>query len=247
MSTMTVVNIYMKEEEKRKLQDFVDTHNVKSVSDFIRKLIDEKLKLESDSRVPEDVEIPEWVPKDKYVVFVNNAIVAVGDTPSEATSLAAKKGAQPPILIKFNGAERKPPEFAFMSLVTFHSWNYSILQGEPYPLLQITIDRGDGEELLFATIDTAASLCVLKEGQIPMENFRETRVEQIYSTGGVLNSAIYEGTIKILGTAFDIEFMLAPIDDQMPFQFLIGRNVLKDLDAFFFGKKQMFWLRQAEP
>jgi len=84
---------------------------------------------------------------------------------------------------------------------------------------------------LRALIDTAASLCLLKKDLIPEE---------------IIEMDIYSGTIVILDAVFDIEFVISPLSDYLPFQFLIGQKLMKKLDAYFFGKKQIVCLKKAE-
>jgi len=99
---------------------------------------------------------------------------------------------------------------------------------------------------LRALIDTAASLCLLKKDLIPEEEFNYNRKEEIATAGGIIEMDIYSGTIVILDAVFDIEFVISPLSDYLPFQFLIGQKLMKKLDAYFFGKKQIVCLKKAE-
>ena len=73
-----------------------------------------------------------------------------------------------------------------------------------------------------------------------------SRTEQISTITGIVNTPIYKGEIKILDKLFQIEFIFASIADILPFEFLIGRNLLDQLDAYFMGKKQIVLLKLAE-
>jgi len=52
--------------------------------------------------------------------------------------------------------------------------------------------------------------------------------------------------VTLLDIDFDIEFLIAPLFNGLPFKFLIGRNLLDQLDAYFMGKKQILLLKVAE-
>ena len=246
---MALVNIHMKEKEKKQLQAYINSKEIKSISEFVRQLISEKIKIEEFAKENEkftDVEIPEYIPQNKYVAFVNGAIAAVGDSPSEVMHEAMLKFPNFPVLIKYKGeSEVKPLEYCFMSLEDFHGWHYSQFQNQSYFVLPITLKHEEGETPLTASIDTASTLCLLKSNLIPPEDFALMREAEIYTTGGIIHAQIYTGTVSILDTAFDIEFLMAPISNQLPFEFLIGRNLFDQLDAYFLGKKQLFLLRKA--
>ncbi len=218
------------------------------MSDFLRNLINETLNMEdvTSQIASEEVEIPDFVPKDKYVLFANNALVAVGESPSDVTLQAAKKGIQPPYVIKFNGKPKLPPEYVFASFSKAQGWKYTPYQGKTYPLLLLTCIANGHKEPLIASIDTAATVCVLKETNAAQFKLVSSRSEEIWTSGGVVTASFYAAEVKLLGESFPIEFIIAPIPDDLPFQFLIGRNLLDLLDAFFFGKKKAFWLRLAE-
>ncbi len=61
-----------------------------------------------------------------------------------------------------------------------------------------------------------------------------------------MDSPIYSGIIKLADIEFEIEFLMAPLSNYLPFNMLIGRNLLDQLDAYFFGKKQILCLKIAE-
>jgi len=246
---MTILNINIKEKDKKKLQSLVESNKNKSMSDVVRKLLSEKIKIEEFSREIEsssNVEIPEYIPKNKYVGFVKGAIIAVADTVAEVAQVSAEKFPNGPLVIKFNGQKKKPMEYCFMSLSDLQCWKYVNVEDITYPIIPISLQIDPNEINLFALVDTAASLCVLKEGLINSSELRINREEQVSTAAGVIDTKIYLAKIKIMENEFKIEFMIAPIDDSLPFNILIGRNLLDALDAYFFGKKQMVCLKVVE-
>ena len=113
-------------------------------------------------------------------------------------------------------------------------------------LIPIIIKSNSKEKPVFASIDTAASLCVLRDEVFASKDLIVSREEQISTAAGIINTKIYVGKIKIVDIEFDIEFIVAPLANGLPFRMLIGRNLLDQLDAYFLGKKQILCLKIAE-
>ena len=246
---MPLINIHINDIDKKRLKDYVERHTDKSMSEFVRKIITEKIKIEeSISRIetPEAVEIPDYIPKEKYVIFVNGAVVAVGDNPSDLAEIAIQKFPNFPFIIKYNGPKKKPIEYFYMSLTEFHGWRYSVFEDHTYPIIPIELEINEKKKELNASFDTAASLCVLKTSVFSSDECVTSRKEQISTVAGIVEATIYKGKVNVLNTIFEIEFIIAPIADVLPFKFLIGRNLMDQLDAYFLGKKQVLLLKIAE-
>lgn len=63
---MTLLNIYMKDKEKKKLQKYVENKTDKSMSEFVREVIAERIKIEELLSTMKKVDIPEildFIPK----------------------------------------------------------------------------------------------------------------------------------------------------------------------------------------
>jgi hypothetical protein len=249
---MTLINVHVKEEEKKKLQKYVETTGGESMSEVIRTMIHDKIKIDNlvASLPPtEDVEIPAYVPRNKYVIFVNGAIVGVGDNPSELAEMAMQKFPNLPFVMKYNGEQPPSMEYVFMSVTEPSAWKYCRFGTHSYPMLPIELEVKNSRTVtkkFFASVDTAASLCVVKAGTIPEDACSVIRREQIATAGGIVEIMMYKGTTTILAARFDIEFIFSPIPNSLPFTFLIGRNLLDQLDAYFLGKKQVMLLKIAE-
>ncbi|MBN2151257.1 MAG: hypothetical protein JW839_07430 [Candidatus Lokiarchaeota archaeon] len=251
---MTLINVHVKDGEKKELQKYVEETGGESMSEVIRTIIHDKIAVDTlvaSLSEAKDVEIPAYVPKDKYVIFVNEAIVGVGDNPSELAELAMRKFPNLPFVMKFNGDQPPNQEYVFLSLARTKAWRYSRFGDRSYPMLPVKIDvdrdRKASSKACFASIDTAASLCVVKNGLIPADACTPTRKEQISTAGGIVGLEVFKGTVSILDARFEVEFIFSPIPDSLPFTFLIGRNLLDQLDAYFLGMKQVLLLKVAEP
>jgi predicted aspartyl protease len=246
---MAIVNIHMQEEDKKKLQHTVKTLNEKSISEFMRKLVAEKVQIEECAQQKEysqQVIIPDYIPKNKYVAIVNGAIAGIGDSVTEVSLLAVEKFPNLPLVIKYNGPKPKQQHYAYMSLSDPHCWKYINIEDWTYPVVPLLFKMKTGQKSLFASIDTAATVSILGDNFIPLNQLKKTRTEHIATAGGVIEKEIFLGSVSILDTSFEIEFIIAPLSNQLPFQFLIGRNLLDQLDAYFLGKKQLLLLKLAE-
>ncbi|MHA1729409.1 MAG: ribbon-helix-helix protein, CopG family [Promethearchaeota archaeon] len=248
---MTVINIHIKDKDKKKLQKHIKNTDNKSMSEFIRKVVSEKIELEnliSKTKNEQNisVKIPDYIPKNKYVIFVKGAVVGVGDNPSDLSQIAIEKFPNLPFEIKFNGTKKKPIEYCFMSLSKFNAWHYGKFEERTYPIIPVKFLLKKKELKLSAIIDTAASLCILKKGEIPLNKLKQISKEKMSTAAGIIDVIIYSGKVMLLDTVFNIDFIIAPIADILPFKFLMGRNLLDRLDAYFFGRKQVVLLKLAE-
>jgi hypothetical protein len=184
-------------------------------------------------------------------VFVNGAVVGVGDSPSDLATIALTKFPDYPFVMKFKGKLKPPMEYVYMSLTDGHVWKYVNFFDHTYPMLKLTASvdaniKNETEPLnLGASIDTAATVCVLRDDLIPPDKLKLKRKELVSTAAGIIQSPIYTLFVQILDHTFEIECITAPIPDQFPFKFLIGRNLLDQLDAYLLGKKQVLMLKMA--
>ena len=246
---MTILNIHIKKDDKEKFQELVDIKKLKSMSEVIRRLVSEKIQIEEASRESKkgvEIVIPDYIPKNKYVAFVKGAIIAVGDTVSEVAQVAAEKFPDGPLVIKFNGPKKKPLEYCFLSLNDLNCWNYANVENVTYPIIPITLKIPTIEKHLLALIDTAASVSILKEGLIDISKVKTNREEQLSTAAGIISKKFYKGKVKLLEVDFEIDFIITPIDDSLPFNMLVGRSLLNKLDTYFFGKRKIVCLKIAE-
>jgi len=83
-----LLNVNLKDSDKKKIKELVNkSKEDKSMSEFVRKIISEKVKINDIiNKLPKDVPItiPDYIPKNKYVAFVKGAVV--GDDPSDVAA-----------------------------------------------------------------------------------------------------------------------------------------------------------------
>ncbi len=144
----------------------------------MRNLIKEKIKIEEFAQKTQSsdiIRISDYIPKNKFVGFVNGAVIAVGDTPSEVAQVAVERFPDFPLIIRYNGPKQKSIEYCFLNFTELRSWKYIQLEDRTYPIVPIVFRYNSNEKNLFASIDTASSLCVLKNNEIPSEFLKKSR------------------------------------------------------------------------
>ena len=89
---MTIINFKVDEEKKKKIEQIVEIKGYKSVSEFIREAIEDKMNLQSvvDDFVSDNppldeskIKIPDFIPDGKYLGIARNEIVVIGDSIEE--------------------------------------------------------------------------------------------------------------------------------------------------------------------
>ena len=111
---MTILNVEIDKKKKEKIKEIVKSSTYKTISEFVRSSIEERLKIEEIAKKKfENVVIPEWIPDGKYIAFVNGAIASIGDTVSEVSRESAEKFPDSSVVIKRKGEPVKIPEYIF--------------------------------------------------------------------------------------------------------------------------------------
>ncbi len=91
---MTIINFKVDGEKKKKIEEIVNLKGYKSVSEFIREAIDEKMNLqeviddfikENPPMDEEKIIISDFIPDGKYLGIARNEIVVIGDNLKDVT------------------------------------------------------------------------------------------------------------------------------------------------------------------
>ena len=111
---MTILNISIDEKKKKRIKELVKIGEYKTISEFVRSSINEKLTIKEKSEFNFDInDIPNWIPDNKYIGFVNGAITSVADTPAQVSREIASKFPDLPCKIVKKGKKNKVPEYIF--------------------------------------------------------------------------------------------------------------------------------------
>ncbi len=241
---MTILNVEKNKKKKEKIKEIVKENNQKTISEFVRSSIDEKLKIEElTGKKFEISKIPEWIPDGKYIAFVNGAIVSIGDTVSEVSRESAEKFRDLPCIIKRKGKPIEVPEYIFNTFAELKCWNYSILENKSFPLILLEIGVNNNYKTIRALPDSAASLSVLKSSLARQLNLKSLRTERVFTTAGPIELKVSKADIKINDLILTSEILEGEISDEMPFDLLLGRNIIDLFDIYLLGKKQIICLK----
>ncbi|MHA1150737.1 MAG: hypothetical protein ACTSR8_21150 [Promethearchaeota archaeon] len=97
---MTIINFKVDEDKKKKIEEITQIKGYKSVREFIREAIDEKMGLQKliddfvEKNPPFDrdkLEIPDFIPDGKYLGISRNQIVIIGDSLGEVMEKLYRK------------------------------------------------------------------------------------------------------------------------------------------------------------
>lgn len=238
---MTILNINIDKEKKEEISKIIEEHDYKSMSQFVRLSIEEKLLIEKMARnKPINPEIPEWVPDGKYVAFVNNAILAVGDSPQQVSRESAEKFPNANgLIIKRKGKQTKNIEYIFSSISKIKCNHYSVSKNRSFPIITGELRKNDKFIIIQALPDTAASLSLIKKELCEELDLQIIRQEEIHTAIGINKLDVVSAMFKLNDFEIEAEFLRSEIMEEFPFQILIGRNILDYLSIYLFGKDKI--------
>ena len=91
--------------------------------------------------------------------------------------------------------------------------------------------------------DSAASLSILKNTYVKQLNLTTIRTEEIITMAGPIQLNVIKVNIQIDDMILTSEILKGQIPDELPFDLLLGRNVLDLLDVYLLGKRQVICLK----
>lgn len=94
-----------------------------------------------------------------------------------------------------------------------------------------------------AISDTAASITLIKKEIIDAFDLDHIDVQSIQTASGIFDVPIYELDIEILNKTLTTRVISSPISETLPFQGLIGRNILDYFDIYLLGIRQIFCIK----
>lgn len=145
MVKLTILNLKINEKEKDRIRRVLKTSEYKTISDFVRNAIEEKLKIAEIKKENLEIEPPEWIPNGKYFAIVKGAIIAVSDTPSSLAKEVIAKFPYEYVIIKRKNKEIPNIEYVFSSISTegLKCWPYFDFKDKSYPIFPITLIKND--------------------------------------------------------------------------------------------------------
>jgi len=241
---MTLLNIKIDKKKKEHLKEIIKDTEYKSISDFVRNVIDEKIKILESKKQNEEIPAPDWIPDGKYYAIVKSLIVAVGDSPSAIAQEVAFKFPFEKVIINRKNKEIPELEYAYSSHITdLKCWPYFTVHNSSYPTFPITLLGNNYRKELMVIPDTAASITLIKKEIIENLDLRPIDVQELQTALGVSKVPIYELNFEFFSQTILSKVISAPIPDLFPFQGMIGRNILDLFNLYLFGKEQVICIK----
>lgn len=146
---MTIINFKVDEKKKKKIEEITKMKGYKSISEFIREAIDDKMNLQKliddfkEKNPPidlEKIEIPDFIPDGKFLGISRNTIVAIGDTLQEVMKILYEKFPEAAAGIIRKGKEMEQFEtlFSLFSAENTKCFQQAEIDRRFYPILNFS-------------------------------------------------------------------------------------------------------------
>ena len=254
---MTIINFKVDEKKKLDIEKIVQMKGYKSISEFIREAIDEKMNLQKiiddflETNPPldeEKIEIPDYIPDGKFLGIARNEIVVVGDSLGEVMEKLYRKfpKAASGVLRKGKPLPDFETIFSLFNLENtecYHQVNY---KGHFYPILEFAYEYNGEKENILGLVDTGATLMVLDKELFKEKKLNPIRTSEILTANGIIELPLYKGNFYYQGKAHEMEFTISDISNQLKIKALIGKSFIDKFNLMFLGKSKVFCLQSLE-
>lgn len=252
---MTIINFKVDEDKKKKIEEITQIKGYKSVSDFIREAIDEKMNLQRvvddflDTNPPfdkEKIEIPDYIPNGKYLGIARNEIVIIGDSLGEVMEKLYSKFPESASAIIRKGAEMEHFEtlFSLFSPANTKCYHQAEIDNRFYGILEIGLQAKDAIIPILGLVDTGASIIALDEDFTKEQQFDLMQKKKILTANGIIELPIYKGSFQYEGQNYELEFTTAKLGGPLRIKALIGKNFIDKFNLLFLGKEKLFCLQK---
>lgn len=238
---MAIINLRVSEEMKRKLADVAKSMGA-SQSEMVKDAVQEKLTVHMTARSESSTSIPGWVPEGRYVALVRGAVAAVGDSVAEVVAAALAKFPYDPIHVTRKGKPIKAVHYAFLSQREMKCWKYVTVDELSYPVLPTTIIGKKTVEAA-ASPDTGASLTLVSSEIVDNAGLEPASEEIIVTAAGSIKMNTFNAAIELPIGRYDSIVASSEIPKALPFQILLGRNILDEFDLYTSGKRKVVCIK----
>jgi len=250
---MTIINFKVDEKKKIDIEEMVRIKGYKSISEFIREAIDEKMNLQKiiddflEKNPPldkEKIEIPDFIPDGKYLGISRNTIVSIGDTLGEAMEKLYEKFPKSAAGIIRKGKEMEHFEtiFSLFSPENTKCMQQAEIDNNYYPILEFNLIVNENKKKLFGLIDTGASIVAIDEEVIKNSDLKPIRTTEIMTANGIIQAPIYKSKIQYNDLILDMEFTSSNIKG-LPINGLLGKNFIDKFNLLLLGNEKLFCLQ----
>jgi len=235
--SVAIINLRVPEEMKRKLADFAKAVGA-SQSEMVKSAVEEKLTVHRAALTESTTKIPSWVPDGRYVALVRGAVAAVGDSVAEVVAVALAKFPYEAIHVTRKGKSIKPIHYAFLAQAEMKCWKYVTVDKQSYPVIPTTI-IGKRKLAAASSPDTAASLTLVSSEIVDKADLQPAGEETIVTAAGLAKMKTFNAAIELPVGRYDSIVVSSEIPKALPFQILLGRNILDRLDLYTLGKSKV--------
>lgn len=253
---MTIINFKVDEEKKKKIEEITKTKGYKSVSDFIRKILEKEMDLHNkidhflEKNPPLDrkkINIPDYIPDGKYLGISRNSIVAIGNSAQEVASILAEKfpDSASGILHKGHDSEKIDVVFSIFSVDDskwYHQYNY---KNNYYPLIPFSMSLNEEQKTFFGLIDTGATISALDKKIIEEYSIKSVEKKKVFTANGIIDAPIYKNTFLYEGHSFELEFISTKISGDFTFHALLGKNFIDHFNILLLGKEKILGIQKV--
>ena len=250
---MTIINFKVDEKKKKKIEEITKLKGYKSISEFIREAIDDKMNLQNliddfkeknPSIDREKIDIPDFIPDGKYLGISRNAIVATGDTIEDVMKVLYEKFPDSAAGIIRKGKEVGSFEtlFSLFSTENTKCYQQAEIDNHFYPFLEFSMILNDSEESIIGLVDTGASITALDKKFIENHNLTPIRKSSLLTANGIIEAEIYKCIFQYENRKYELEFTSTDIGG-LALQALLGKNFIDNFNVLFLGNEKLFCLQ----
>lgn len=244
----------MDKDKKKKIEEIAKFKGYKSVSEFIREAIDEKMNLQKliddfkEKNPPIDlnkIDIPDFIPDGKYLGISRNTIVAIGDTLQGVMKTLYDKfpEASAGIIRKGKEIEQFETLFSLFSAENTKCFQQAEIAKHFYPILEFFITVNGDNKSLLGLIDTGASIMALDRKFIESFELKPIRNSKVLTANGIIEAPIYKSMFQYDNLSYELEFTASEISG-LPIQALIGKNFIDEFNILFLGREKLFCIQK---
>jgi len=238
---LAVLNVRLGEEMKRKLAELAKVVGA-SQSELVKGAVRERIAVHEVAKEETAPLIPEWIPEGKYVALVRGAVASVGDSVAEVVAMALEKFADDPIYVGRKGKMISPIHYAFLAEESIRCWKYARVDEQNFLIVPITV-VGKKRVRAASTPDTAASLTLVNSEIVDQAGLHPASQELIITAAGAVKMRTYDAEIELPVGRYETQIASFRIPKALPFQVLLGRNLLDMIDLYALGKSKVVCIK----
>jgi hypothetical protein len=205
---------------------------------LVKSAVAEKIAVHQTARLVSPMTIPNWVPKGKYVALVRGAVAAVGDSVAEVVATALDKFSEEPIHVARKGRPIERVHYAFSVSAAIKCWKYVTVDQDSFLVIPTTI-MGKKRLRIASSPDTAASLTLVDGQIIDQADLKPAGQVEIFTAAGPVKAKTFSADIELSTGSYRTIVASSNIPKALPFQALLGRNVLDNVDLYALGKSKV--------